>query len=594
MPEKSLAEIPRPLRELYERGTAAYQRQNWDYAIAILNQVLLKEPAFYECREVLRASQVKKAGAGAGFLKRFLGTASNSPLMAKGQILLRSNPLEALPLAEQILNGDPNSVSAHKLLAEAALEADLPRTAVLSLEIAHKQAPADKEIALRLGEALVRAGQVVKAENVYRELERAYPHDQGIAQALKNVVAKRTMVEGGYDALSAGEGSYRDILKNKAEAVSLEQAKREVKSEDVADRLIRENEARLAKDPQDRNLLRATADLYIQKRNYDRALEYYRRMIEAEGGSNPEVERLIAETTARKFDETLARLDPAAANYAEEKDRMEKEKFSYQIDEARRRVERYPTDLQLRLDLGRLYFQAGRMNEAMQEFQRAQANPHIRLIALNFLGQCFARRGMNDLAVRTFQNAIKEKSTFDEEKKELVYRLGSVLEAMGKKDEAIEQFKLIYEVDIGYRDVAAKVDSFYGQGIGLLNQRRIQIEVEVQPPVGLSLIDPAGHEKIGGIVVPFGFNQTAVKGREFRIVGLEGLGQDLELLATPAFHQGATDQVIDGLEALSGAHGTHQAGDPGAGERLAKGDAALLQEAQHQLEVLQLLNGNGV
>jgi hypothetical protein len=39
MPEKNLTEIPRPLRELYEKGTAAWHCQNWDYAIAILTQV---------------------------------------------------------------------------------------------------------------------------------------------------------------------------------------------------------------------------------------------------------------------------------------------------------------------------------------------------------------------------------------------------------------------------------------------------------------------------------------------------------------------------------------------------------------------------
>ena len=68
---------------------------------------------------------------------------------------------------------------------------------------------------------------------------------------------------------------------------------------------------------------------------------------------------------------------------------------------------------------------------------------------------------MNDLAARKFQDAIKEKPVFDDEKKELVYNLGCVLEKMNKADEAIEQFKLIYEIDIGYRDVAAKVDAYY-------------------------------------------------------------------------------------------------------------------------------------
>ena len=32
---------------------------------------------------------------------------------------------------------------------------------------------------------------------------------------------------------------------------------------------------------------------------------------------------------------------------------------------------------------------------------------------------------------------------------------------MGKKEEAIEQYKKIYEVDVGFKDVAKKVDAFY-------------------------------------------------------------------------------------------------------------------------------------
>ena len=80
---------------------------------------------------------------------------------------------------------------------------------------------------------------------------------------------------------------------------------------------------------------------------------------------------------------------------------------------------------------------------------------------MNYLAQCFAKRKMFDLAARTLQNAIKEKPAFDDEKKDLIYNLGVVLENMGKKEEAIEQFKQIYEMDAGYKDVAAKVEAFY-------------------------------------------------------------------------------------------------------------------------------------
>ncbi|MBL9127678.1 MAG: hypothetical protein JNL97_08525, partial [Verrucomicrobiales bacterium] len=102
-----------------------------------------------------------------------------------------------------------------------------------------------------------------------------------------------------------------------------------------------------------------------------------------------------------------------------------------------------------------------RIAEAIQELQKAQSHPHLRLSAMGLLARCFASRGMNDLAAKTFQNALKEKPTFDDEKKELLYDLGVVLEKMGKGAEAIEQFKLIYENDIGFRDIAARVDAYY-------------------------------------------------------------------------------------------------------------------------------------
>jgi hypothetical protein len=50
---------------------------------------------------------------------------------------------------------------------------------------------------------------------------------------------------------------------------------------------------------------------------------------------------------------------------------------------------------------------------------------------------------------------------FDDEKKELYYALGCVYEKMGKPEDAVEQFTHIYGVDIGYKDVAAKVDAYY-------------------------------------------------------------------------------------------------------------------------------------
>jgi len=462
MPEKTLSQVARPLREQFEKGRAALDRHNYDYAIAICTGILEQEPAFFDCRQVLRASQEKKTeGHRSGFFKKMISGASSSPMLAKGQFALRSQPLEALKIAEQILNSDFHSASGHKLLADAAMAADLPKTAILSLKILLKDSPKDQELQKDLARACAQAGDVDLAEKMFVELVRLNPGDGKLAEELKDLSARKTMAEGGYDDLADGKGSYRDILKDKDQAVALEQEHRQVKDVDVTKRQIEEYEARLVQDPKNLKLLRSIAELYTQRKEFDRALEAYNRIVATEGQTDPGIQKAIADVTVRKFDHALAGLDAAAPDYAEQSARIKAERDNFMLTECKQRSESYPNDLIIRFELGQLYFQAGKISEAIQEMQKAQNNPNKRIQALSLLGQCFARRNMFDLAAKKLEQALAEKQVFDEEKMEILYALGCVLEKMGKKEEAIEQFKKIYEVDVGFKDVAAKVDAFY-------------------------------------------------------------------------------------------------------------------------------------
>jgi len=461
MAEKTTNQIARPLREQWEKGKSALDRHNYDYALAIFNQVLEKEPGFYECREALRVAQSKKSGGGSGFFKKMLSGASSQPMLAKGQLQLLKNPLDALKTAEQILNGDANSVAAHKLLADAAMAAELPKTAVLSLQIVVKNSPKDEDAQKSLARAYSAAGQGEKAEQILSELMRLHPGDLTLSEELKDISARKTLSEGGYEALSSGTGSYRDILKDKDEAVALEQEKRQVKGEDVAQRMIADYEARLAREPDNLKLLRSLAELYTEKKRFDLALETYQRIVAKEGATDSSLQKAIADTTMRKLDDAIARLDPTAPDAAEKAAQLKAEREEYVLTECKQRAEKYSNDLTIRFELGELYFKAGRIAEAMPEFQKAQGNPNKRLQAMSYLGQCFALRGMNDMAARTLQNALKEKGVFDDEKKELIYALGTVLDKMGKTEEAMDQYKQIYEVDMGFKDISAKVDAYY-------------------------------------------------------------------------------------------------------------------------------------
>ena len=214
-----------------------------------------------------------------------------------------------------------------------------------------------------------------KAEKILADLYRSFPTDNELGQALKDLSARKTLDEGGYQALADGSGSYRDILKDKDEAVSLEQQNRQVKTEDVAERLIGEYEARLKTEPRNLKLLRSLAELYTQKNQFDRALGYYDQIKSSEVGGDASLDRSIADTTVRQFDHQISLLDSSASDYADKAAKLQAEKQAYQLAECQKRVERFPTDLQIRFEMGQLYFQAGKIGEAIPGISEGPGQP---------------------------------------------------------------------------------------------------------------------------------------------------------------------------------------------------------------------------
>lgn len=458
-------EIPADLRRLYTRATEAAQRENPDYAITLFCQILEKEPSFFDCRRALRIEQAKKAAASsAGFFRKFVSSAGASPQIAKAKMALSSNPAEAMAIAEQVLNGDANNSYAHRIIVDAARALELPQTAVLSLEVMVRHSPKDKQLVVEFAEFAAQNGgeAAAAAERALDDLIRSTGFDPDLAQAQKNLSARKTMDEGGYNKLEDGKGSFRDILKDKKEAVILEQSNRVQQTEDTAARLIKEYEARLVNEPDNLKMLRSLAELYAEKKQFDRSLELFDRIKQsANSSADSALDRIIADTKVKQMDFQLAQLNPFAPDHADQAAKLQASKKEFMLEECRQRVEKYPTDLAIRFEYGQLLFETGKITEAIAEFQKAQQNPNKRISAMSYLAQCFAKRGMNESSVRMLQNAIKEKPAFDDEKKDLIYNLGCVLDTMGRKNEALEQFLQIYETDISYRDVAAKVDSHY-------------------------------------------------------------------------------------------------------------------------------------
>ena len=208
------------------------------------------------------------------------------------------------------------------------------------------------------------------------------------------------------------------------------------------------------------------ARLYEQKEDLENAIAWYQYAADLTNGSDA---GLVAESfrfadgndrsaRSREHEEFLAAhgAQDAALRRADRKRWLlaKKKRAELLIDDARKRSERNPTDLQLRFELGEHLLHAGRFREALPELQRARQNPNARLKSMNLLGRCYRELGMLDLAAKQLEEAAQEISSMDAMKKEIVYNLGLVYEQMGEAEKSIAAMKQIYEADYGYRDVA--------------------------------------------------------------------------------------------------------------------------------------------
>jgi tetratricopeptide (TPR) repeat protein len=132
---------------------------------------------------------------------------------------------------------------------------------------------------------------------------------------------------------------------------------------------------------------------------------------------------------------------------------------AHEVADYRRRVELRPGDLPLRLALAKKLLRVSDVDGALAELQRCADEPRVRDEALFLLAQCFQQKGILDLAKKEFERALTSVEAKGERAKEILYNLGAIAEAQGNRAEARSFYIRIYEIDIGYRDVAGKMST---------------------------------------------------------------------------------------------------------------------------------------
>jgi tetratricopeptide (TPR) repeat protein len=465
---KTEKELSEPLRALWLKAVAAIELRNFGYAISLLQEILKQEPQFLTGRQLLRRAEVTRNKSAK---KNFFNISTASITVMNAQRKIKNDPKRAVEMLEKVLEKEPYNRQANLVLKDAVVAAGWPEIGVFALRTLLEDNPRDVKVLHELGRLYRKLGDHDQEVEIYNQITAINPLDAEALRMGKDASAHGSMKRGGWTQAE----SYRELIKDKDVAISLEQQSRMHLTGESLDQQIAEVYALHQAEPANVDLARRLGALNEQKEDFEAAIRWYQCAADLTKGTDAGLVRKASDLKMKclereiaAHEEFLSTHDAASELYARRSEQLKDVKAKRAeivVAHAQERVARNPTDLQLRFELGENLFNAGRFREAVPELQRARQNPYARLKAMNLLGCCYRELEMLDLAVKQLEEASKEVLSMDAMKKEMMYNLGLVYERMSEQEKSLVCMKQIYEVDYGYKDVARRVESSYARNV---------------------------------------------------------------------------------------------------------------------------------
>ncbi len=465
MPEEtSIEDLDPRLQKQLDNAEKAIGKGNPSYAVDVCTEVLKRHPECLEVRKLLRRAQINLTAGRSKGMTRFFSKVTSAPFMMKSDSLVEKDPVSAMEQAEKLINSNAANTAAHRLLGKAATKVGYPETAVFAYQTALEFAPDSVDISIALADALIAAKRAKEAIVIGDKLLKKNPALSAAQELIRRASVAVSMEKGKWE----GDSSFRENLADEDEAVRLEQASRVANDEETLQKLIADLKHKIEVQPENINYYRDIARNYRKLGQFDSALEWVgRARKQPSGRSDTTLERLEADLRNKAVEAKLGEIETQLAENPEDEGLkkqladLRRENLGVRLKSAADLVERYPNDYAARFDYGVLLLESGEIDSAIEQFQKSQRNPKVRLRSLLYLGRAYKAKRFYDMAVDQLASAKKELTVMDDLKKETIYELAGAYEGMGKMNEAIEEYKVIYANDIGYRDVADKINHFY-------------------------------------------------------------------------------------------------------------------------------------
>ena len=465
---KTSGQVSSAIKKMMTRAEAAAKQKNWAYAFQILRDILLAEPGFNDARLMLREAQLDKFGRQSNTFRQIMAAVTTAwgTHVAGPMKLKKGEFAKALDIGEKAMEADPTVLGTLKYICKAAEAAGLMDIAINAMETATDYHPKNLPALKQLAALYEKNKMGTKSVTIWQKIVSIQPNNSTNQNKLKHATALAAMEQAEWEK----EGDFRGKLKDAEEQDLLEIAKRGgVRDAETRVRVIHALVEELEKDPQNISNVRRLADLYHQNGDFDESIDCYSRISELTQTKDPAIDSSITTVLQDKFNQQIQTLKDQLADQPENADaiqsalvELETKRDESLLERFITRVEHYPNEPQYRIELGKVLMRADRLDEALEQFQHAQRSTHHAPQAHHLMGTCFARKGIHDLAIEQFEQALTHRARMKpSELKELLYDLALAQESKGDRENALLTLKDLYNIDVSFKDVAQRIEKHY-------------------------------------------------------------------------------------------------------------------------------------
>lgn len=453
-----------------KRGTEAMSREQWDYAVEMFTQSVKLVADNVLFRQSLRGTtkkMYKNNGSGAkmaGMKLMKVRTRLKKAQLSKDWASVDS-------ICEEGLRVNPWDVNLNSALGEACRNLGYDNVALFAFECALEADMSNKELNRTYALLQEARGNYEKAVAAWKRILKVDPLDSQARSKDTQLGASQMMRDGNYDNAQSTQdvktGYDYDRPGSKGRQKQTEQAADGpgMSAEADLERAIR-------KDPQNKDLYLKFADYLKREGRLDQAAENLQKALDLTGGSDHSVREQLEDVELDQLRNNqhrareAARSDPADEAAKKNSVALMKELVRREIEVLSARVERYPKDARLKLQLAKCYKQCRSNALAIPLLQQAAADNRIECEVLVLLGECFYEEKKAPLALRQFEKAAALVNAQDQTDlfKKIHYALGRLYQSAAKRVEAEEHFQEVLGIDYDYRDTLKRLEKMQEGG----------------------------------------------------------------------------------------------------------------------------------